>query len=488
MRTTLISLFLILSALLSGQELMTFENAMSTAMKNSPSIRQSVISLQRSEENLKAQNAMLKSQFGLNLNPFEYSRTQRFDSRVGEWYTNERTGSNGTFSIKQPILATDGLLSLNNRLSYQDNYSTTTNAENTATFDNNLYLEYSQPIFTYNRTALELEELELDLENTTLRYELQRLSLEKSVAESFYDLYQKQMNITIAEEEHKNNEDAYTIIKNKVDGDLLALEELYQAEVNLATSKSNLYNTQVTFQDALDRFKVLIGVSLDEEFTVIADIVLPEVQVEMSKAVESGLTNRMEIRQREIELESSQFSLVRTKATNEFSGEVNAAIGIGGVNEEFAKLYDTPEWTPSVGLNLNVPIFDWGERKARIKAAELGIESSRINLEDEKIDIVLNIRSILRNLKNLKDQVAIQEKNVENAKLTYEINQERYLNGDLTGMDLNQFQTQLSNKKIDLTSARIAYKLELLNLKIQTLYDWEKNESIVPEAYIESKK
>lgn len=45
---------------------------------------------------------------------------------------------------------------------------------------------------------------------------------------------------------------------------------------------------------------------------------------------------------------------------------------------------------------------------------------------------------------------------------------------------MNQYQTQLSNKKISYSQALINYKLELLNLKILSLYDFEKNEAIVP--------
>jgi len=55
-------------------------------------------------------------------------------------------------------------------------------------------------------------------------------------------------------------------------------------------------------------------------------------------------------------------------------------------------------------------------------------------------------------------------------------------------MDLNLYQTQLSQKKMAYAQALIDYKNELLNLKIQSLYDFEKNEAIVPENIIQMKK
>jgi len=52
-------------------------------------------------------------------------------------------------------------------------------------------------------------------------------------------------------------------------------------------------------------------------------------------------------------------------------------------------------------------------------------------------------------------------------------------------MDLNLYQTQLSSKKLALAQSLINYKIELLNLKIQSLYDFEKGQPILPaELYL----
>ena len=47
-------------------------------------------------------------------------------------------------------------------------------------------------------------------------------------------------------------------------------------------------------------------------------------------------------------------------------------------------------------------------------------------------------------------------------------------------MDLNIYQNQLSEREIAYTNSLISYKLELMNLKIQTLYDFENNIPVTP--------
>ncbi len=469
-----------------SQEALTLEKALKISETGSPDLQQSLLNLERYQKNLEAQRAALKSKFSLDVTPLNYSNQRRFDTRVSEWYTNESLTSNARFLISQPILPTDGTISLSNEFGWQNSTSDAIGTNNQSKrFYNNLYLNLNQPLFTYNKLKLQLKELELSYENANISYAIQRLNLEKNVTQFFYNVYMAQNNLTIAKEELVNTQKSYDIIKNKVDAGLAAKEELYQAELNLATSKSTVQDREVSFENAKDQLKLYLGMDLYEDFLVLGDIAANPVKVDLDKAIDNALKSRMELRQREISIETSQFDMIRTKALNEFSGDMNLRLGITGDNEDIGQIFDSPTRSPSVNLSFNIPLFDWGEKKARIAAQEATIKSQELNLRDEKNQIIISVRQVYRNLQNQLQQIEIAKQNEINAQLTYEINLERYQNGDLTGMDLNLYQTQLSQKKIALAQALINYKIELLNLKIQTLYDFEKNQPILPaELYL----
>ena len=478
-------LFLLLTYLnligVSAQEALTLEKAIDIAGMNSPDLQRSLFNLNRFQETLKAEKASLKSQFSLSVNPLTYDNSRQFDNRFSEWYTNENIQSGATFRVDQPILWTDGTLSLVNTFGWQKNISDAQGYldENTA-FTNNLYLSLNQPLFTYNRTKLELKTIELDLENANINYALQKLSLEKNVTQFFYNVYLARMSLDIAKEELSNTQKSYEIIKNKVSAGLAAMEELYQAELNLATSESTLQNRLVELDNAKDAFKKFLGMDLYADIVVLAKITNDSVQVDLEKAVEYGLNSRMELRQREIDIETAQFQLIQTKSINEFKGNVQLSVGVMGDNPNLGNVYDNPTKNPRVALSFNIPLYDWGERKARIKAQEAVIQIQELNLNEERRQIIVDIRLVYRNLLNQESQIGIARQNEKNAQLTYEINLERYQNGDLTGMDLNLYQNQLSNKKMSLAQAFINYKIELLNLKIQTLYDFSINKPVIP--------
>lgn len=478
---TLIILFLLLFGLKSGmaQEVLTLEKALETAYEHSPALIQSKLSLEQQQLNLKAQDASLKSQFSLDINPFNYSRNNRYDDYNSEWYASENMTSSASLGVRQPIKWTDGTISLINDVSWQ-NASNKTRNETNKSFSHNISLQLEQPLFTYNRTKMQLKELEFALENSKLSYAIQQLNIEKSVTTSFYGVYQKQKDLNTAKDEYANQKQNYDIIKDKVEAGLVAKDELYQAEVNLATSESAVYTQEIGYENAKDDFKLLLGISLDEDVLVLPNTDIVSVEVNTNDAVKYALDQRMELRQKQIGLEKDVFSIIRAKAENEFKGSISARVGLDALGTNMNNMYAKPTDNEQIGVKLNIPLFDWGAKKARVKSSELSMESNEIDLEEQKKSILISVRQICRNLPTLISQINIKKKSIENAERTYEINLEKYRNGNLTGIELQQYQKQLTDAKQTYTNAIITYKLELLNLKIQTLWNFETNASYLP--------
>ena len=479
---------------LKAQEILTLQRALEVAETGSPDLQRSLLNLERFQKNLEAQRAALKSRFSLLVEPLNYDQSRRFDNRFSEWYTTKGFQPNATFRVVQPILPTDATITLSNEFGWQSNTSSVDNLLNennteSKVYYNNLFLNVTQPLFTYNRRKLELKEQELSYDNANIGYALQRLNLERNVTQFFYNVYMAQMNLNIAREELKNTQNSYDIIQNKVEAGLTAKEEQYQAELNLSTSESSVQDRQVTFENAKDQLKLYLGMDLDQDFTIMADVAANEIPVDLQKAIDNGLSSRMELRQREIDVETSQFELIRINAQNEFSGNVNVRLGIAGDDPKLNQIFDQPTSSPSVSVSFNIPLWDWGEKKANIAAQEAAIKSSELDLSEEKKQIIIDIRQTYRNLQNQLKQIEIAKQSETNAQLTYEINLERYENGDLTGMDLNLYQTQLSQQKVAYAQALINYKIELLNLKIQSLYDFVQNSPVLPsELYLNKKQ
>ena len=479
-RFGMVGLCFLFSYSMVGQNPLSLQGALGIAELGSPSIKRSLLNIEQYQHSLRAERASLKSRFSLTLDPFSYSRNRQFDEQFSQWFTNTRLNSSGTFQVEQPILKTDGSIGLFNTFGWRNNKTDIASfGENSnKAFSNNLYLVINQPLFTYNRRQMALDELELNYENANLNYAIQRLTLEKTITSQFFDVYLAQLNLDISREELENTTKNFDIVKDKVEADLLAKEELYQAELNFANAQLSVQDNELGLANAEELFKREIGMDLDEDIQLFTELDAHEVFVDLDKAIEYALQSRMELRQRQINIDKSLFDMERTKSMNEFRADLQLTLGIFGDNEDFGQVYNSPTSNPSVGLSLNIPIWVWGERDARIQAQEVSLKSQKLELQEDEKQIRMDIRRAYRSVQTQMPRIEIARKNVENAERTYDINLERYINGDLSGIDLNQFQTQLSSKKIELARSLINYKTQLLDLKILTLYDWEKQEPV----------
>ncbi len=484
-KTTCVCSLLLYGMTMQAQQWnLTLEDALQYSIDHSPELQNALLNLERYKLSLEAQKASLKSKFSLTLNPFSYSNSRSFDNRFSQWYTNESFSSNGTFSITQPIIWTDATVSLNNKFGWQSNTSTSGTSNKNQAFSNDLYLSINQPLFTYNRTKVDLESIERDYENALINYALRRLSLESSITSSFYNVYTAKNNLEISEAELKDAQQNFDIIKNKVEADLSARDELYQAELNVAQAVSTVDNRKVSLENAKDDLKKILGIEIEQDFDITAEITAKPVPINMMLAIESALSSRLELRQREISRIEQDIQMKQIKENNSLDGNLSLSLGIMGDNEDFNKIYDHPTNNPRVSMSLSIPLFDWGERKARIKAQEIAIKMYDMETDEERKSIEIAVRKSCRSLRNLEAQIAIAEQSVQNAQLTYDLNAERYRNGELTGMEMNQFQTQLSNQKMSYVSTLINYKLELLNLKIISLYDFENDKHVIPMSVV----
>ncbi len=461
-----------------AERVLSYTSALHIAMESSPSLLRYRLNLEGSDNSLQAARARLKSRFSLSITPLDYTNTSQFDELFSTWYTQETTRSYGSLRIDQPLKWTDGTLSLTNRFSWRDSYSEYGD-QTSKTYQNNLFIAFSQPIFTYNRTQLEIRSLELDLERSQLAYALQLLSLEQRVMQSFFDVYQRKKRVEIAREELANTSAGYEIMKNKVEAGLERLDDLYQAELNMANARSAVQNREVSLANGLDRLKQQLGLPLDAVITVDEDVAYKYVPVDLEQAIAHALQNRMELRELQIALNRAADDLVRTGAQNEFKGNINLAYGTIGTNEVFRDIYESPDKDRQFAIAFEIPLWDWGAKSYQMQAAQASFETTVLSYEDEKLNIELGVREAYRSLQNQVSQIEIARQNLRNSQRTYEINLEKYENGDLTAKDLDYYQNQLSQTRLGEVAALIQYKLALQDMKIRSLWDFEHDRPVL---------
>ena len=128
------------------------------------------------------------------------------------------------------------------------------------------------------------------------------------------------------------------------------------------------------------------------------------------------------------------------------------------------KWFKTSVW----GLNLNVPLFDGGQKMNKIRQAKYNLQKTTNTIEnlERVIDLQLNASTVI--FKNALSTLDIQERNVQLAEKVYTITKKKYEQGLGSSFELIQteqdFESAQSNyfqSLFDAVSAKISYSKAL---------------------------
>ena len=132
-----------------------------------------------------------------------------------------------------------------------------------------------------------------------------------------------------------------------------------------------------------------------------------------------------------------------------------------------------------VGLTVSVPLLDWGENKARVRAAEARQRQNYLAKEELERSIETEIRNAVAQLNNNLKRLQLLEKNVVIAEKSFAITLQRFTDGDIDSQTLALERNRLNSAYRNHLSAYIAYQLSLADIMRKTLYDFEKDEPVM---------
>jgi outer membrane protein TolC len=459
---------------------LSFDKAVWLVTRQSPEMVQARMTLAQSQAVYDAAVAAQKLSVTLSLSPISYTNDLQL-SPNDFWDTTRNIKSSGQLQLSQPVLFTGGTLALSGDMGWNDLYTSYSRAGESRSFDYHTSISYSQPLLIYNQLKTNLRQQELTLQNNQLTYAMQELAIEASIASDYYGLYQDQMNFYIAQESYQSAKQSYEITEVGVASGKQAKSDLYQASVTLTQNESTMKNQEITWQNAAEALKQRLGLPLDTALSLTIDTTASATTIDLQKAVANGLRQRMELRQEAITIENARFALTQARSNGLFNGNLNVSYGLVGASPAVNTLFRDPAKNMSAALTLQVPLWDFGSNRATVKASAIALRQDELLLDNEKTTIVLSIRKEYRSIQNLQEQIELARQTLKSAALTYDVNLEKYKLGGLSAMDLNQYQIQLSQAKTGLVSALVNYQIELLNMKVQSLWDYRTDQPVLPD-------
>jgi outer membrane protein len=441
------------------------------------------------EYNLKSATSKLKTHINLNFVSPQYTETIRqFEDSAGiSFYPVKQLNYEGNLVVNQP-LPTDGNVYMRSGLSNYDDYFT--NYRSTYL---NTRFGLTQPLtafYGYNAIKSNLKQAELAFERSKKSLKREELNLVYQVSSSFYNLISVQKGAEIALLDLERQKEAQVISKNKYQAGLIKEVDALQMDVDLAEAQNN-YDLAIGNQSsAMNSFKELIGIQLNDSVSLSSEFKYEVVIVDPEKAVQLAFENRLEIREQEIQIELNKLSIKQQKSAGMIQTDLNAyyeRVGISGqssnssfssaVSKSYADFLNRPQ-NFGIGLNISIPILDFGENRALVRAAESRLKQNEIRKEEVRRGIEREVRNLVADLNSSLKRLQLLEKNVTVAEKSFGITRQRFSDGDIDSQSLALERNRLNTAYNSHLRAYINYQLMLADIMRKTFYDFQTNQPI----------
>lgn len=399
----------------------------------------------------------------------EYYGVRQPDGSVS-FLAISQSNNNIGFSLSQQLPFSGGELSLNSGFTRFDDLQYKSKQYNTTP----IYLKLSQPLFAFNRLKWNRIIEPLKLEESTKQYVLEQESIAQQTVSLYFDILEAHNNCVMAEVNVKNTEENYETEKKRVSLGTTTEDRLLQLELQSLRSRQDLEKAKYDEEVAQMALKSFIRIKNDEEFLIDVPAEIPQLSVSLQKALEYTEKNRPEFIAFERQKQEAKRDMAQAKAEKH---EINfiASYGYNNAAATVNQVYQHLNQQQQLSLGFNIPLVDWGRRKARYDAAKAIEKLTEVNIEASRETILLEITTLVKNIDVLKLNVMLARKTDSVAQRRFSIANSLYQLGKLSVTDLNLAQSEKDNaRRISITALR-AYWNACYTLRRLTLYDFETN-------------
>ncbi|MDR0796402.1 MAG: TolC family protein, partial [Tannerella sp.] len=359
-----------------------------------------------------------------------------------------QAGGNLNFTY---VLPTGGNFAFSSKMFWENYRTTLSHMDNQVLKNDQVYsrfaLSFDQPVFTANKLKENMKEAELRYRRSTHYFTRIQMDIVYDVTAMFYQVYKLAYEHKINQDRLVNSQEALRITKLKQETGNLPEGDMLIAEINMAQDEVRVMESEGKLNTAKDGFKLLIGLDLQEEIELDAEMEFESFPIDMQRAIDEALWNRMEIQENKIDIELQAIEVKRAKREREVKGNISAYYDFTGlstngegavgqlISSSFGNMIDRPS-NRGIALTLAYPIADWGRAKNQVRREQVRLKQRELELENNMRMIETGIREIVRSVMEAEKRYRTNQKNQEVAIRSYRISQLRFENGDMTSQEL----------------------------------------------------
>lgn len=326
-------------------------------------------------------------------------------------------------------------------------------------------LSLTQNIYTGGKLSASIRQTRLKLDNALEDQRRTKQQLTYDVKQAYYQLWLALQKLTVAQASYDNMEKHFHVVEKKYQEGMVPRLDLLQAEVNWRKLKPDVIAAQN--EVALDRsnLAILIGEPDGRTVAIETDSLIrmtPQpIGVTMETALETAYRDRPELRQINNNIHLAQAGVAIARS------DYYPKLALSGEYKDDQNDLN-PGWNETwyLTLDLSGTIFNGFATRAKVAAAQIGIQKQLSGAKQLKDEIWLKLEQIYQSLDESVEAVKVNQANRDLATESLRLTQIKLDEGLATNTDLLDAQLNVDEAMNGYFQGVCNYLIALANLDL----------------------
>ena len=309
----------------------------------------------------------------------------------------------------------------------------------------------TQPLTQLLRIHLSIAGERLKVDAAHLSFDQREQKLTDDVRQSYYQVLQQQIQYESQQSMVKYLEELLQLTERRFSQHAALEADRLSVKAEVAKATYQLTAIEDRLADSKESLNHLLGRNVQMEFSVEPVPATPPEQDDLSAARAIALEHRPEMKIAENRERQAELS-TKSEKTHYIPDIAIQASYVSPVNINFL-----PQNIGSIGALFTWQPWDWGEKRHKIRQANLTEKQAGLSVEDTREQILLDVDSNFRRLREARAHLAVAEalRDAESEKLRNQ--KESYSQQSILLSDLLKQQSALADAKSQYHQAVLAY-------------------------------
>src|SRR5258708_7399994 len=309
----------------------------------------------------------------------------------------------------------------------------------------------TQPLTQLIRIHLSIEDQRLKVDAAELSFDQREQKLADDVRQAYYQVLQSQIQYESQQPVVKYLEELLQLTDRRFNQQAALKADRLSVKAELAKASYQLTTIEDTLADNKDALNHLLGRGVQTEFSVEpVPATFPE-QEDLSAARATALEHRPEMKLAANRVRQAELT-TKSEKTHYIPDVAIQASYVTPANVNFL-----PQNIGSIGALLTWRPWDWGEKRHKVRQAALAEQQAALSVEDTREQILLEVNSNFRHLREARAHLAVTEaiREAETEKMRNQ--KEAYSQQAILLSDLLKQQSALADAEGQYHQAVLAY-------------------------------